>query len=130
MNEAKRAFDLMRGYVNREWERITGPDRDAAELELETDIVIETKRTIKPSEMADPDGKARRILGVTSTAGFDEIKEKHDQLISRADPTKFAEGSVEARHAAEIQEMVRWAFRHLSEKFDTTERRFRSLEID
>jgi DnaJ-domain-containing protein 1 len=129
MNEAKRLYDVARGYVNREWERITGDDRISAEEELYQEDGAR-KSTPSPVEVLNPDEKARRILGVSESASFDEIKEKHDQLVSRASPANFVDGSVEARHAAEIQDKVRWAFRHLSEKFDTTERRFRSLEID
>jgi hypothetical protein len=129
MSEAKRAYDMLRGFVNREWERITGVD-DLAHQELDEPVYTTTTRVETSATMKDPDGRARGILGVASTANFEEIKAAYDRLNLRSDPGNFPDGSVEARHAAEINQKVQWAYRHLTEKMDSTERRFRSLEID
>lgn len=129
MSEAKRAYDMLRGYVNREWERITGVD-DLAQQELDEPVYTTTTRIETSATMKDPDGRARGILGVSGTADFEAIKAAYDRLNLRSDPGNFPDGSVEARHAAEINQKVQLAYRHLTEKMDSTERRFRSLEID
>lgn len=141
MSEARRAYDILRGYIGREWNRISGVDEASAERELE-----EALASPRPSKRSDESGEyivstrlltdeekpayARKLLGVGADAGFAEIRKKFERLNERSDPKKFAEGSIEREQAAIIQRRVVWAYQVLTEHLDGTEKRFRSLEID
>src|SRR5689334_16165361 len=106
MGPGRRAYDLMRGYVNREWERIQGVDLGSAERELEEALRNPTPYT-KPADSTSPTpaptmspedrtATARRILGVGSDAKFDEVRRAFEKLNRRSEPANFPEGS-EAR---------------------------------
>jgi hypothetical protein len=144
MSSGKRAYDLLRGYVNREWDRIQGVDRESAERELyepaspDLSANVGSRSGDVPMDRegfelvarANDRAKAASILGVSPTDGFDVIHRAYDRLNKRSDPCNFPAGSAEAVHAMEIRQRVQWAFRLLTEGMDSTERRFRSLEID
>lgn len=125
----------MRAAVGREWERIQGLDRDDALQELDDSLdpasptyTMPAKRpAVKPE---DAKAYARQVLGVDDMAGFGEIRKAFEKLNKRSDPSRFAEGSSEARQASDIQKRVHWAYGLLTEGMDDTEKRFRSLEID
>jgi hypothetical protein len=137
MSTGRRAYDLLRGYINREFERIRDVDRISAEDELNhsldgprvprqtrsDDIEFETI-TISDEQ------KARQILGVGPESSYDDVKKAFDRLSQRSDPSNFPAGSPEARQAEQIRSRVHRAYRILSDRFDSTERRFRGLEID
>lgn len=126
----------MRGYLNQEWERIRQVDESPEERELResletTAISSPRKPLVEPTHVeVDPKDWARRILGVGQGADFAEIRKAFERLNSRSDPSKFPEGSNEGRQAAEIQGRVQQAYAILSENVNTTEKRFKSLEID
>jgi hypothetical protein len=145
MGPARRAYDLLRGYVNNEWERIQGVDRKYAERELSE--AMDNPATLRrpdpqsydsPStgshvpavNAVDRTERARQILGVAQNADFDAIRHAFEKLNRRSDPNNFAEGSEARANAAEIQKRVQWAYGVLTEGMDVTEKRFRSLEID
>lgn len=135
MDGPRRAYDLLRGYVNREWERIQGVEDSYAERELREAMEVPTVPAPEPQHLrAEPTVDnlqlARRLLGVTVGATFGEIHQAFDRLNLRSDPNNFPPGSAEARQAAEIQKRVQWAYAVLTEGMDATEKRFRSLEID
>ncbi|MDX2064765.1 MAG: hypothetical protein SFX74_03375 [Fimbriimonadaceae bacterium] len=140
MSTGKRAYDLLRGYVNREWDRIQGVDRDAAERELFDAASVGPSVPATPVEpdregfemvaRANDRARAASILGVSLTDGFEVVHKAYDRLNKRSDPGNFPAGSAEAAHALEIRQRVQWAFRLLTDGMDQTERRFRSLEID
>lgn len=131
MNEARRAYDLIRGYVNREWDRIQGLERLQAWRELEESrnpgSVVAEPVDLPP---ADTPAAARQVLGISATAKFEEIRKAFETLNKKSDPTQFPAGSQEEKHAAEIQKRIHWAYRVLTDGTDETEKRFRSLEID
>ncbi len=134
MSTGRRAIDLLRGYVNQEWERIRGVGESDAGTELDepaafarTERTVTVQREYSPAELDD---WARRVLGLGSTAEFSEIRKAFVRLNTRADPSKFPSGSAEARQAADIQLRVQQAYAILSESVDTTEKRFKSLEIE
>lgn len=128
----------MRGYVNREWERIQGLDRLYAERELEESMrkpepVSEAEveaQVQRLSDLNDPKARARQLLGVGPEASFDEIRKAFERLNKRSDPGKFPPGSAEASQAASIQQRINWAYQVLTENVDVTEKRFKSLEIE
>jgi hypothetical protein len=138
MGEARRAYDLLRGYINREYDRIRGVDLDNAERELSDSLQgymppkkTESPMKDQPTEPALPrEERARRILGVSPTASFEEIRRSFERLNKRGDPSRFPAGSVEREHAGSIQKSVQWAYGVLTANMDVIEKRFRSLEID
>jgi hypothetical protein len=140
MSTAKRAYDVLRGYVNREWDRIQGIELSDAEREL-TDAL--DSPTARPRTDSEPDAStasstplisepalARQILGVGEGATFAEIRASFDRIIKRTDPANFPAGSPEAAQATEIHRRVHRAYATLTEGMDATEKRFRTLEID
>jgi hypothetical protein len=136
MNTGRRAYDALRGYVNQEWERIRGVEDKDAVNELDqslsvSSIRVERSVTIKEEFVTqNPQDWARRILGVGPTAEFSEIRKAFERLNSRADPSKFPVGTAEARQASDIQHRVQQAYAILTDSIDSTEKRFKSLEID
>lgn len=139
MNGAKRAYDTLRGYVNREWERLQGVD-DPSEAERELDDLTTAPRR-EPVSTSDAGGKiysttmsqeeiARQVLGVRNGATFAEIRTSFDRIVKRTDPANFPAGSAEASQAIEIHRRVHRAYAILTESMDATEKRFRTLEIE
>lgn len=135
MSTARRAYDILRGYIGQEWERIQGVEESSARQELNESLRKPQATTAPSAESSAPlatedrEAYARRLLGVSASASFDEIRKQFERLNRRSDPTNFPEGSAEANQAAEIQKRVHWAYGFLTEHMDTTEKRFRSLEI-
>jgi hypothetical protein len=136
MSTARRAYDLLRGYVHEEWERIQGLERADALDELQ-DAIDASKPTYKPpAERAerrtveDATTLARGILGVPAGASFSEVRKNFERLNTRSDPSRFPANSPEASEAAEIQKRVHWAYSILCEGVDDTQKRFSSLEIE
>lgn len=138
MSIGKRAYNILRGYVNREWDRIQSLDRMYAEKELEESMqkpapVNEAEVEAEVQQLAvqnDPKARARQLLGVGPEADFNEIRKAFDRLNERLDPGKFPPGSEEAKQAASIQQRINWAYQVLTENVDVTEKRFKSLEIE
>lgn len=134
MSTARRAYDILRGYIGREWERIQDVEESSARQEL-SESLKQPSTSRAPAEQAAPASEedkgayARRLLGVSAGATFDEIRKQFERLNRRSDPSNFPPGSAEADQAAEIQKRVHWAYGYLTEHMDTTEKRFRSLEI-
>lgn len=124
----------MRGYVNREWDRIKGVEFDDAERELQDALARPTERkldlpSIQESSIVDRQLTASKILGVPINAPFADIHRSFEKLKKRSDASNFPSGSPEAAQAIEIQRRVQWAYGVLTEGMDVTEKRFRSLEI-
>lgn len=136
MSTGKRAYDMLRGYVHREWERIQGVEQSLAQRELEESLHSSPSAstpTAIPQEPRTPEGRrerARSLLGVSKDASFPEVRRQFERLEQRSDPDNFPTGSPERREATELQKRVRWAYQVLSDEADATEKRFASLEID
>lgn len=137
MSTGRRAYDMLRGYVNREWERMKGIEVSDAERELNEALWNPASAT-RPSgaqpapapQPQDPKAYARRLLGVSADTPFDELRKCYSRLTKRSDPANFPAGSEEAKQAATIQRRVNWAYNTLIADMDDTERRFRSLELE
>jgi DnaJ-domain-containing protein 1 len=134
MSIGRRAYDILRGNLNYEFERIGSLFSESAEAELQEALDKPAPATA-PEERQEvveltQEEKARLVLGVSPKAKFEEIKKAYDRLTERCDPSRFADGSTEASQAAEIRTRVDRAFRILSNQFDPTETRFKSLEIE
>lgn len=140
MSSARRAYDLLRGYVQREWDRIQGIEWDRAQDELKgpnqvgsasQPIGSSTPPEGIDSPLAeDPNQLACRILGVAPGAPFEIVHKAFERLNRRSDPRNFPEGSEEQIQAITIQRRVQWAYKLLTENVPITEKRFRSLEIE
>lgn len=139
MSELRRTYDLLRGYVNKEWDRIRSIEWQSAWQELESSLrPAEPAAPAEPEEPEAPavqpgvdlDAVARSILGVPEGAGFEEVRAAFRRLHRRSDPSSFPPGSTEAANAARIQQRVNWAYARLTAGTSSTEKRFRSLEID
>lgn len=136
MSTTRRAYDILRGYIGREWERIQTVEESSARTELNEALKTPASTSApaaasnnEATSTEDKESYARRLLGVTASASFDEIRKQFERLNRRSDPANFPPGSAEADQAAEIQKRVHWAYGYLTEHMDTTEKRFRSLEI-
>lgn len=140
MGTARRAYNLLRAYINREWQRIEDAFRADAERELE-----ESLHPTVPTEAPDPTAtapqkaetaledevaRAYRILGLPRDATLAELKRKYKRLSERSLPTNFPEGSEERKRAAKIHLMVQEAYDTLLPILDPRIRRFRNLKID
>jgi len=135
MSTGRRAYDMLRGYVNREWDRIRGVEFESAERELQEALEKPTQRKIDLSGMdetivIDRQLNASKILGVPINAPYAEIQKAFERLKKRSDASNFPSGSPEAAQAIEISRRVQWAYGVLTEGMDVTEKRFRSLEIN
>jgi hypothetical protein len=139
MSVPKRAYDLLRGYIGREYERIQGVDFDGATKELKEAF----QNPMKPGEIPPPppatrqvitpvDRRARAcaVLGVPKDADFGAIRLAYERLNRRSDPANFPAGSPECQQAGAIQRRVQDAYRSLADEADATEVRFKSLEIE
>ena len=139
MSVPRRAYDLLRGYIGREYERIQGVDFDGASKELKEAF----QNPMKPGETvavppamrqqltpADRRERACTVLGVPKDAEFAAIRLAYERLNRRSAPTNFPPGSQEAQQAGAIQRRVQDAYRCLADEADATEVRFKSLEIE
>jgi len=134
MGSAQRAYNILRGYVNKEWDRISGREESSAAEELDAAMATTPVKASESSAQipAPLTGKERAcsILGVAAGAPFADVRKAFERLNKRSDPKNFPAGSVEAIKAAEIQKQIHWAYGTLTEGMDNTEKRFRSLEIE
>ena len=132
MNEVKRAYDMLRGYVGREYDRVVTRDRDDAFAELyQPSAPVESPVDFMPPVPAvDPKTEARRILGVQPGDAIEVIDSSYHQLLDRSDPKKFDAGTEIQAKAQEIQTKIRWAYGVLTADLDSPSKRFRSLEIE
>jgi hypothetical protein len=139
MSTGRRAYDILRGWVSTEWDRIKEIERDLAEDELRTSMdqpypprpkpELQTEEEIKAAK-EDAKAHARNVLGVGEKATFEEIRKAFDRLNKRSDPARFPPNSPERTSAAEIQKRIHWAYQVLTESMDNVQKRFRSLEIE
>lgn len=134
MDTARRAYDLLRGYIGQEWERINAPAHDPAREAFEAEMARLPQPPpatvpVRVAEALTPEA-ARGILGAEPGESFGAIKRRYDRLYARSDPARFAKGSDEARQAANIRTRVSAAFLVLKESASPSDRRFGTLEIE
>ena len=139
MSTGRRAYDLLRSYVNQQWDRVQDSDAWQAVQELDspargTPTSATEAGTPRPAipniPTQDPEALAASILGVPAKAPFSEVHRAFERLNKRADPARFEAGSQEQIRAAELQKRVNWAYQQLSQGVSESEKRFRSLEIE
>lgn len=139
MSTGRRAYNLLRAYVNREWDRIKSWERADAlkELDKRHDAPQDDPAPADPEKtvLYVPEGTthkqaAAHVLGVKEDATFQEIRFAFVKLSKRSDPANFPEGSDEQKQARDVYKKVHWAYRTLTEHMSDSEKRFGSLEIE
>jgi hypothetical protein len=150
MSNSRRAYNLLRGYVNREVDRLHSLDLKSAWNELEQamgrsgdaptstaspsatgtsgpgNVQIEVEST-SPESLA---ASARKILDVDPDANFDAIRKAFEKMSRRSAPENFEAGTPEATQAEEVLRKATWAYTYLTKEMSPAEKRFRSLEIE
>ncbi len=134
MSQTRRAFNILRGYIDREWDRLQGLEWFDAQKELDSPTIpaqpatpVEPPKELSPEEELD---LARKILGVSESATFAEINKAYERLVKRSDPARFPEGSEVQAQAEQIHRRVSLAYSKLAATFPSTEKRFQGLEIE
>lgn len=142
MSTARRAYNLLRAYINREWERLESVFRADAERELEESLsptaVPAPPQTSDQSERTDVETseqerrlqEAYRVLGLSRDASLTDLKRAYRRLSERSRPTNFPDGSEERKRAARIHLKVQEAYDTLLPVLDARMRRFKSLDLD
>ncbi len=140
MSTGRRAYDIVRGYVNHGWDRLTSID-DAAEAELR-EAMQPTMPPAPPSAGNVPEAApkpppmsvdiARRLLCVQETASGRQIQKAYDELAKAIDPSRFDADPQAAARAKELGSRLRMALglAKLHAKEDPLGDRFSGLEID
>lgn len=136
MGSSRRAYDLLRGYVNHHMDRIRDLDEDtAAREELNASLSTPGGAPAPVEEkvqmpVADQKELARKILGVTPEASFGEVRKAYERLRKRSEPAKFDAGSQERKLAEDLHARIETAYRILSAEVPAVEKRFNNLELD
>jgi hypothetical protein len=144
---SNRAYNLLRAYIGREWDRIEGAVGDARRelddyLNHRSDYVPPQRDTTTAEEhkpearkkQRDPQEEAieeaYRVLKLEPQATLADLKRSFKTLSERSLPTNFPEGSEEQKKAEDIHQRVQDAYDLLLPILDPRLRRFRSLWID
>jgi len=140
MREAKRAYNVLRAFVNQEFDRIKSVDVMDAWRELDAtpgqpassaeNSVTDSTTLSAEAGANELEATARTILNVTAKASFDEIRKAYERISRRVQPEQFTEGTPEAQQAGELLRKATWAYQFLTKDISVAERRFRSLEIE
>ncbi len=133
MSSGRRAYDIVRGYVNHGWDRVSGVD-DQAEAELreamEKPAPPATPSTPPPPPMTVE--IARRLLGVEESASAHQVEKAYDDLMKAIDPGRFTADPQAAARAKELGSRLRMAreLARANAKSDPIADRFSGLEIE
>ena len=133
MSSGRRAYDIVRGYVNHGWDRVAGMD-DQAEAELRAALENPLPPTT-PAAPATPPmtvDVARRLLGVEEGATARQVERAYDELMKAIDPARFTADAQAAARAKELGSRLRMAreLARASAKSDPISDRFSGLEIE
>lgn len=138
MSTTRRAYDILRGYVNYGWERIQG-EQTAAEQELreaveqpyaESGISQDRLAEAAAPTVSMSVDSARRLLDVNPTATSKEIAAAHERVRKAIDPSKFRSGSDAQGRARHLLRLIDGAKRVLEDNLDPTIKRFEGLQIE
>jgi hypothetical protein len=142
MSSARRAYDLIRGYVNHGWDHLSETEEGAAQGELKEAMESLAPRS-DPVTAAAPKGaapvvepepitleQARKLFDVSPNATSRQIVEVYDMLRETIDLGKFPEGSESWQRARMVGRRLDGARNILIQNIDPTVRRFERLEIE
>ena len=138
MSSARRAYDILRGYVNNGWERFQGAEETDAERELRE--ALEQPNRVA-AESRDVDSvphkvtsmsvdRARRLIGVPPEATTKQIRVACQDLRKIADPNLHRDKPENESRARQALFAIDAAERVLIENVDPTVRRFENLQIE
>ncbi len=138
MSTARRAYDILRGYVSHGWEQFQGTPEGDAERELREAIEQPIASAPKPEPQTKPEGPtsavsvemARRLLDLGPEATSKQIDAAHERIRKAADPDRFPSGSDARARAVHLTRLIDAAKRVLCDNLDPTIRRFEGLEIE
>lgn len=136
MGLSRRAYGLLRGYVNYHWDRVHDLDDVAAREELNQALqngaapVHADASPVPAKDTASQEELARKILGVEPDASFELVRKAYERLRKRSDPNRFPESSEERSVAEALHSRVETAYRILAKDVPSIEKRFGNLEID
>jgi hypothetical protein len=135
MSTARRAYDLLRGYVSHGWDQLSGDEEKSANEELRN--AIESPAPYQPSSTIHSQSEppitleqARRLFDVPPNATSQQITEVYDTLRATADLSKFQEGSDAWQRARQVGRRLDSARNILMDNIGPTVRRFERLEIE
>lgn len=140
MSSTRRAYDILRGYVNNGWDKITGVEETDAERELREAMeqpyqprgyaasAVGEERPQMVSSLSVE--SARKLLNVSADATTKQIRSAKEKIRADVDPKKFPEGSDAQARAKHLLFMIDGAERVLVENQDPTIRRFEGLQIE
>lgn len=134
MSTARRAYDIVRGYVNHGWDRVSSLDPQA-ESELREALANPLPPAASPTAPKPPPmtlDVARRLLGVAEGASVREVRKAHDDLAKAIDPARFTADEQATARAKELSSRLRMALvlAEANAKSDPIADRFSGLEID
>lgn len=139
MEVSNRAYNLLRAYIGREWDRIESLPGDARR-ELDDYLHSREPRPAPKTEAPLPVTVARkeetaveeayRVLKLEPKATLADLKRSFKTLSERSLPTNFPDGSDEQKKAALIHERVQKAYDLLLPILDPRLRRFKSLWLE
>lgn len=134
----RRAYDLLRAYVGREWERIESVFEQDARRELD-EYLKSPAPPAKGKAAGAPKHErtgpmdvqtAYKVLNLQPDATLRDLRRAYKRLSERSLPTNFPEGSEERRKAAHVHLKVQEAYEILLPLLDPRLRRFQSLDVD
>lgn len=147
MSTGDRFYRLLRAYVNHEWDRIRGVvdeaySRSAAEAELNEALnrgqTTPASGLPSPTPSSTPGTPAKgpenllvvhyNVLGLPAGSDFALVRHAYERLSHRSDPSRFPEGSEEAKRAQEVRKRVEDAYHALRRALDPSAARFSDLE--
>ena len=132
MSTGRRAYDIVRGYVNHGWDRVAGVD---AEAEAELRTAMENPAPPTPSAPLPPPmtvETARRLLGVEEGTSARGVEKAYDDLMKAISPERFTADVQALARAKELGSRLRMAreLARASAKSDPITDRFSGLEIE
>lgn len=141
MSTGKRAYDLLRGYVNHGWDLLQGREETAADAELRqaverpyrepSEAELENVRPVSTPPKPPMDlATARKLLSLDEKASSKQIHAAYDEIAAVVDPKKFPAGSPADLRARDLLARLSEARRILLANIDPTVSRFERLEID
>lgn len=151
MSNGRRFYNMLSGYIDREWERIRdiveqgAEHRPAAEEEFEQAMGRKYEKV--PAEPTQPDAPRMTdpptpappqtvvtelechyaVLGVPNGADFAVVRYAYQKLVRRADPARFVDGSESAKQAEQVRARVEEAYDKLRRALDPRSARFSDL---
>lgn len=153
MGFARRIRRIIKGYMKTARERLDDLEVELARRELEEHLEpggaigttpTEGSHVLKqtPAPNASPTSAPQpseqtpvnleayfRLLGLPPNATLEQLETTYANLMKRADPTRFPEGSVDRRRAEEIQRKIETAYRAIRDHMDSTYARMRRINL-